>query len=47
MYHNSIGEIWRKGDDIPKTFLKISEIEKNEGSNKSQKNYLNQRNSLS
>ena len=29
MYHNSIGEIWRKGDDIPKTFLKISEIEKN------------------
>ena len=30
MYHNSIGEIWRKGDDIPKTFLKISEIEKNE-----------------
>ena len=45
MYHNSIGEIWRKGDDIPKTFLKISEIEKNEALTKI-KNYLNQRNSL-
>ena len=37
MYHNSIGEVWRKGDDIPKTFLKISEIEKNEALTKIKK----------
>ena len=46
MYHNSIGEIWREGDDIPKTFLKISEMEK-ERSSKKIKIYLNQKNSLS
>ena len=37
MYHNSIGEVWRKGDDIPKTFLKISEVEKNEALTKIKK----------
>ena len=37
MYHNSIGEVWRKGDDIPKTFLKISEIEKNKALTKIKK----------
>ena len=32
MYHKSIGKIWKEGDDIPRTFLKISEVEIREAS---------------
>jgi heptosyltransferase II len=30
MYHEHLGEIWQEGDEIPETFLKVTNHEKNE-----------------